>query len=196
MSSTDLPRTTGNLSSESTDVYLFNPEKLTKLSSWSEIKMQLEESNLIARPLKLSDYQNGYIELLRQLTVVGTVYKENFEDRFQFMKLCNEAQEHYVIVVIEDMATKQVVGASSLQLELKFIHECSIRGRLEDVVIHDQYRGKQIGKLIVRIIVGLAKETYNCYKLSLDCRDELVEFYGKNGFKHEFNMLCIPFYKQ
>jgi glucosamine-phosphate N-acetyltransferase len=63
---------------------------------------------------------------------------------------------------------------------------CLQRGRLEDVVVNNTYRGKSLGKLIVTIIVQLA-HYFHCYKLSLDCIDRLVPFYENIGFKREPN---------
>lgn len=173
--------------------YLFSREKLTSLSEWKNIEASLSEKNLFVRPLKLDDYECGYLELLSQLTKVGSISKDEFEKRFKLMKECNQPVEHYVIVIIEDLSTKKVVAASTLFLELKFIHQCAIRGRLEDVAVLDSYRGKHIGELIVKIIVELAREPYNCYKLSLDCTDELCKFYLKNNFTYGSNMLAIRF---
>lgn len=175
------------------DIYLFKREKLTCLSNWKSIEASLIEENLFARPLKLDDYKFGYLKLLSQLTRVGSVTKDDFEKRFKLMKECNKLVEHYMIVVFEDMSTRIVIATSTLFLELKFIHECAIRGRLEDVAILDKYRGRHIGESIVRIIVELARESYNCYKISLDCTDELKKFYSKNDFNYSSNMLAIRF---
>lgn len=179
--------------SENEDIYLFSREKLTKLSEWKSIEANLSEKNLFARPLKLNDYDYGYLELLSQLTKVGPISRDEFTKRFKLMKDSNQLIEHYVIVVLEDLNTKRVVAASTLFLELKFIHHCAIRGRLEDVAVLDTYRGKHIGEMIVKIIVELAREPYNCYKISLDCTDELKKFYSKNSFTYGSNMLAIRF---
>ena len=42
--------------------------------------------NLILRPLKRDDYSKNYLNLLSQLTVVGNVTKEQFEQRYDSMK--------------------------------------------------------------------------------------------------------------
>lgn len=56
----------------------------------------------------------------------------------------------YYITVIEDTRTSKIIGAASLITEFKFIHECGLRARLEDVVVNNTYRGKQLGKLYVK----------------------------------------------
>lgn len=180
-------------SSDGSHSYLFSMDRLTSLSKWKDIEVKLSNRGLIARPLQLDDYENGYLELLRGLTEVGNVTKSEYEQRFTLMKQFNQVGDHYVIVVIEDIETKKVVGASTLRLELKFIHQCATKGMLEDVAVLNSYRGKQIGEIVVKIIVELAHESYKCYKLSLDCKDELIKFYKKNGFNYNCNTLTIRF---
>lgn len=67
----------------------------------------------------------------------------SFTDRFAEMR----ANGDYYITVIEDTRYNKIIGSASLVIERKFIHGCGIRGRLEDVVVDDTYRGKQLGKL-------------------------------------------------
>ncbi|XP_054257662.1 glucosamine 6-phosphate N-acetyltransferase isoform X2 [Macrosteles quadrilineatus] len=99
---------------------------------------------LVIRPLQSSDFNLGYINLLAQLTCTGDISRKEFTDRFQSMVRCPNT---YYITVVEDVTTCQIVGSASLVLEQKFIHKCALRGRVEDVVVSDQYRGKQLGKL-------------------------------------------------
>lgn len=175
------------------DAQLFDGEQLNRLAHWTEIEAQLAARGLAARPLRVDDYENGYLELLSQLTTVGPISKSQFEQRFRQMKLVNQLEDHYAIVVIEDVTTKKLVGTTTLFMEFKFIHTCAVLGRLEDVAVLDTHRGRQVGELVVRIIVGLAKEVYRCYKIVLSCKDELKNFYAKNGFVYSDNMLCIRF---
>lgn len=53
----------------------------------------------------------------------------------------------YYVTVIEDSRGDKIIGSSTLITEYKFIHECGLRARLEDVVVNNTYRGKQLGKL-------------------------------------------------
>jgi len=95
-----------------------------------------------------------------------------------------DCRDCYFALVIEDSASKKVVAAATLAIELKFIRNCALRGRLEDVVVDGAYRGKKCGRIIVDTIVHVARKT-NCYKLSLDCKDSLIPFYSAGGFKCE-----------
>ena len=54
---------------------------------------------------------------------------------------------NYYITVIEDNRTKTIIATSTLFTEMKLIHQCAMRGRLEDVVVNDSYRGRHLGKM-------------------------------------------------
>ncbi|EFN85541.1 probable glucosamine 6-phosphate N-acetyltransferase [Harpegnathos saltator] len=157
------------------EVNLFNPTILERLTL-------PPTDGLLIRPLNSTDYEKGFLVLLSQLTDVGNVTKEQFLNRFYNMK----AAGGYYIVVIEDIYTGKVIACATLVVEQKFIHNCGVRGRLEDVVVNNNYRGKSLGKLVVTIIVQLSRY-FHCYKLSLDCTDRLVSFYENIGFKREPN---------
>lgn len=174
-------------------MYLYNIERLTQLPDWADISRKLSALNLRARPLREDDHNNGYIDLLSQLTHVGNVTDQDFRKRFEQMRSINQISDHYIVVVFEDTITKRIVASSTLFLEYKFIHECSMRGRLEDVAVLDTYRGRRIGELIVSVIVSLARNTYKCYKITLDCTEELKKFYARNDFHFASSMLCIRF---
>lgn len=64
--------------------------------------------------------------------------------RFDEMAAC---EGMYYVFVIEDTNTKHIVASCTLAVEKKFIRGCSARGRIEDVVVDENYRGKQLGKL-------------------------------------------------
>jgi glucosamine-phosphate N-acetyltransferase len=145
--------------------------------------------NLVLRSLKIDDFERDYLKLLEQLTVVGDdVNKEKFEDRFGKMKSCLNS---YYILVVHDLKTNKIVGSTTLVNEQKFIRHASSRGRIEDVVVDDKYRGKKLGKLLLDFAVVLSK-VIGCYKVSLECKDDLKKFYQQFGFQLEDgqNYLC------
>ncbi|XP_065829317.1 glucosamine 6-phosphate N-acetyltransferase-like [Oscarella lobularis] len=133
---------------------------------------------LVMRPLERSDYAKGFLNLLSQLTKVGSVDGEQFVEQFERMK---KSSNHYV-VVIEDVIRSRIVASATLLVEYKFIHGAAMRGRIEDLVVSDRMRGKQLGKLLVETLLKLAVKL-GCYKLSLDADDQVKSFYEKFGFR-------------
>nr|XP_022904512.1 probable glucosamine 6-phosphate N-acetyltransferase [Onthophagus taurus] len=172
----------------STGEYLYDPKLLSNLD-WNLVRPYLSpfvtctepgESWLIVRPLQLEDYKKGFVQLLSQLTAVGNITEKEFESQYKAMQKTGQ----YYITVIEDTRSKTIIGAASLVTELKFIHGCGLRAKLEDVVVNNTYRGKQLGKLIVLTVTLLAKHV-GCYKMTLDCKDNLIPFYKSIGYKLE-----------
>ncbi|KAG8222129.1 hypothetical protein J437_LFUL002126 [Ladona fulva] len=174
------------------DDYLYDPAIVQRLDfSKCLVKFNPQISaaypgpGMRVRPLKASDYDRGFVRLLGQLTDIGEISRDAFFRRFAEMKKCPNT---YFVTVIEDTVTSNyassIIGAATLVIEQKFIHGCAMRGRLEDVVVNDTYRGRQLGKLIVATIIMLARE-FSCYKISLDCKDRLIPFYQSLGFALE-----------
>lgn len=165
--------------------------KLIRINNNKEYAFDLG-NNLILRSLKVDDFDRDYLELLQQLTVVGDdVTKEVFEERFFKMKSCLNT---YYILVVEDLTLNKIVGTTTLVNEQKFIRHASSRARIEDVVVDDTYRGKKLGKLLIDMAIKIAK-LLGCYKISLECKDELRSFYEKFGLQLEDkqNYLCRRF---
>lgn len=167
---------------------LYNPDILKRLDMAQcetrfdpPISPNEPGEGLIVRPLCPADYDKGFVQLLCQLTKVGEVSRNQFLRRYTTMKECPNT---YYVTVIEDTATSQIVASAALVVEQKFIHNCAVRGRLEDVVVSDDYRGKQLGKLIITVVTLLARHL-NCYKITLDCKDTMIPFYSRLGYKLE-----------
>lgn len=84
------------------------------------------------------------------------------------------------------------MAAGTLLIEPKFIHECGFTGHIEDIVVHGDARGLGLGKRIVLDLAELAKSA-GCYKVTLECSDDNLPFYGKCGFTRKGNQMCIYF---
>merc|ERR1711874_221376 len=172
--------------------YLFPAHLLDKLQEENTDKVPSIPplgAGLLLRPLLLSDFNTGFLPLLAQLTSVGEVTWQQWEERWSQLK----AASGYFIIVVEDVAEEKVVGAATLLVERKFIHQCGQVGRVEDVVVSDEYRGRQLGKLLVSSCSLLAKRL-NCYKVTLNCNDKMVKFYTSLGYSCEqgnANYMCI-----
>jgi len=153
---------------------------------WSKAQCTYSPSISLSEPgegykvrcLEITDYDKGYLDLLTNLTLVGELTKEAFE--LQFRKM--QASGMYYIVVVEDISTCTVVATSTLLVEHKFIHCAANRARIEDVVVSPHHQGKQLGKLLLDTMVLLAQQL-NCYKISLDCNEQMQGFYTKFNLK-------------
>ncbi|XP_053176873.1 glucosamine 6-phosphate N-acetyltransferase [Scomber japonicus] len=163
---------------------LFEPSLLQELD-WSgstvsfspHISPSSPGEGLVLRPLCLADYSRGFFKVLSQLTQAGEVPQEQFTKKFEHMKKTGD----YYVVVVEDTELRQIVATATLITEHKFIHSCAKRGRVEEVVVSDVCRGKQLGKLLVSTLTLLSKKL-NCYKITLECAPKNVAFYQKFGY--------------
>lgn len=126
------------------------------------------------RPLLPEDLTKGFFETLSNL------HPSNMapEDALQLFQNLPECVKTYVAV--EDNGS--VVGAATLFVEQKFLHGGSKAGHVEDVVTHKDHQGKGIGSLLQRHLIAEAKR-FGCYKVLLDCKRNLIPFYGKFGYE-------------
>ena len=67
------------------------------------------------RPLQRNDYDNGFLDVLRVLTHVGDVTKEEYETRFDQMKA--GAGGYHVLVIMDGEG--KIVGTGALIVERK-----------------------------------------------------------------------------
>ncbi|KAI9325112.1 acyl-CoA N-acyltransferase [Zopfochytrium polystomum] len=140
----------------------------------------------IVRPLAPGDYEKGFLETLGALTTVGKLSKQQFLDRFNYMKA---TKDHYYTIVIEDTKKSRVVGAGTVLVERKFVHENGLVGHIEDIVTAESARGLNLGRLIIETLKHIGKSV-GCYKIILDCSEKNIPFYVKCGFKHkEYEMV-------
>ncbi|KAJ8788407.1 hypothetical protein J1605_000463 [Eschrichtius robustus] len=136
-------------------------------------------------------WSRGFFKLLGQLTETGVVNPEQFMKSFEHMKKSGD----YYVTVVEDVTLGQIVATATLIIEHKFIHSCAKRGRVEDVVVSDECRGKQLGKLLLSTLTLLSKKL-NCYKITLECLPQNAGFYKKFGYTvSEENYMCQRFLK-
>ncbi|ORX82250.1 hypothetical protein BCR32DRAFT_165959 [Anaeromyces robustus] len=83
-----------------------------------EVQKSLPEGYRV-RPLEIEDYAKGHLDCLAQLTTVGEIKKEDYEQRFNYLK---DRQDTYASIVIEHVESKRVVASGTLIVERKFIH--------------------------------------------------------------------------
>ncbi|EFW16340.1 glucosamine 6-phosphate acetyltransferase [Coccidioides posadasii str. Silveira] len=142
-----------------------------------DVAAQLPEGYTI-RPLRKSDFSNGYLEVLRVLTTVGEFSFEQWSERYDWMAKRND--EYYLLVICDE--TGRVVGTGSLIVERKFIHALGLVGHIEDIAIEKNQQGKKLGLRMINALDYVAAKV-GCYKSILDCSEANEGFYIKCGFK-------------
>jgi glucosamine-phosphate N-acetyltransferase len=137
---------------------------------------EASDADFLYRRLEPSDYDLGFLESLAFLTKIGEVTKEDF--LVQYSEMFPDKQDVYKILVIFDKAKGRVIGSGSLIIEKKFIRQLGTAGHIEDIVVSEGYRGRNLGKSMIELLKKLA-EVNNCYKVILDCGQHNVGFYEK-----------------
>jgi glucosamine-phosphate N-acetyltransferase len=138
------------------------------------------------REIKEGDLKKGYFSTLKNLSELGSV-EESMERAGQILNNIISNPLHRIFVAI-DKETSEVIGATTLLVEQKFIHSGGKAGHIEDVVTRKGFEGLGIGSALICHALHFAK-TAGCYKVVLDCSDTNIKFYQKAGFKvHETSM--------
>lgn len=135
------------------------------------------------RKLEKSDYYKGFIELLRQLTDAP---KMSYED---FCKCYDNLVNEYIYVSEMDNI---IVSTGTLLVEQKFVHNGGKCGHIEDIVVHKDYRGKDLGKTMIEYLSNKGFHK-GCYKVILDCKPEIENFYEKCGFTQKGSQMSFYF---
>ena len=128
-------------------------------------------SNILFRFVRKEDLDQVY-PLLEQLT--GMDYSSRDKDECWELFNTNTAINSIVGVI-----DNKIVTYGSIIIENK-IHG-STSGHIEDIVVDKDFRGQNIGVKLINELVKIG-ELNKCYRITLFCKDHLVDFYSKNGF--------------
>jgi GNAT superfamily N-acetyltransferase len=118
----------------------------------------------IIRPLHRSDFQRGFLDVLRVLTTVGEVNAESWDKRYDWME--SRPGEYYILCVVDTSREEasSIVGTGTVFVERKFIHELGSVGHIEDIAVAKDQQGKKLGLRIIQALDFVA-ESVGCYKV-------------------------------
>jgi glucosamine-phosphate N-acetyltransferase len=153
-----------------------------KITSYIKQKMtdvvfHIKNTSFSLRALRLQDLGDNYFTLLGQLSVMDIEKM----DADQSAKLFRRFGDHHQIHVLEEKDSGSIVGTGTLFIEDKFLRNYGKVGHIEDIVVHSDYRGYGLGKIMIEHLTKQAKSA-GCYKCILDCSDDNVGFYEKCGY--------------
>mmetsp|Transcript_31035 Transcript_31035/g.72549 ORF Transcript_31035/g.72549 Transcript_31035/m.72549 type:complete len:178 (-) Transcript_31035:112-645(-) len=162
------------------------------MAQWVTPELPAEIRNcgddLEMRPLRSSDWEKGYIQLLAQLTTAPLMPRAEFDAILRRMR----DSKCYYTVVVEHLPTKKIVAAATLLVEFKLIRGGHLGGHVEDVVVDTAMRGRSLGIKIILALKSVAKDL-GCYKLILDCSQDNVKFYERCGMKLKEVQMAVYF---
>ena len=139
------------------------------------------------RELRREDIGNGFLDTLDSLRRDSS--KTSSEKADAIFDKIDSNPDCIIAVAVSDGV---VVGAATLLVESKFIHDGGIAGHIEDVVVRADLQGNDIGKKIMEHLLSVAKSR-GCYKVVLDCTDEVKPFYEKLGFRLGGNQMRLDY---
>ena len=135
------------------------------------------------RAITVDDYDSVY-SLLQQLTDVGeynpTLYAQYIDElpsNIHIVGLCTPTH---------------IIGLGTILIEHKIVHSFSKVGHIEDIVIDTSYSGNGYGKQLIQYLIDYAHQQ-GCYKVILDCSDDVKEFYKKCRFTQKNISMGIYF---
>lgn len=126
---------------------------------------------------------NEYLKLITQLKPTNLSINE-------LKNIINNLPNNHFIYVIEE--NNKILGSITFILEQKIIHNGKKVLHIEDVVVDKNNRGLGLASKLLDFSKEFALEN-NCYKIILDCQDNLIKFYQKNKFKKTSNQMSIYF---
>lgn len=180
-------------------------------------------AKLVTRRLESTDFHKGFLELLAQLTTVGSQSQAQFDERLA--EIDANAARHSVMV-IEDVGRARVIACATLYIEPKFVRSCGTIGHIEDGAqaffimstrssLDQEFPPSHCLRLSLSLfsssvvvasgyrgqqlgitIVDTLKDLAKqrgCYKVILNCSDKNVSFYQKLGFSRKENQMAVYF---
>lgn len=129
-------------------------------------------SKIHFRNIEKIDLNQVYV-LLNQLKEmdITSIDKDKVWNNF-----INNNSSNSVVGIYDD----KVVAYGSVVIENKIRGE--LAGHIEDIVVDSEVRGKMIGVLLIKELIEIARNK-GCYRITLFCKESLVNFYSRNGFK-------------
>ena len=129
-------------------------------------------SEINFRAIKEQDVDQVFI-LLNQLKKIEL-------DNIDRSKAWNDFNSNTSSNSIVGIYNNKIVAYGSVVIENKIRGE--VAGHIEDIVVDTEVRGKMIGVLLIKELIEVARKK-GCYRITLFCKEELINFYSRNGFK-------------
>lgn len=125
------------------------------------------------REFQIEDIHKGLLETYKEVWYIDLITEKTVDEWLK--------NNNYMFVVENN---GEIIGSATLHVQKKFIRNGGLAGFIEDVVVRNEFRGKNIGSELIQKLIEKAKEL-GCYKIVLSCFPERINFYERNGFFQE-----------
>jgi len=130
--------------------------------------------------LSKDDYEK-YLQLINE-------FRPTNYTKEQFIYFLEENNKNINIWTIE--INNELIASGTILYETKLIHNISLYAHIEDIIVSSKYRKNGYGLILLNELVNVCKKN-KCYKILLDCQEELITFYKKPGFKKNGYQMVI-----
>ena len=129
-------------------------------------------SEIYFRKIQKNDLNEVFVLLnqLKQMDISSINYDKAWDN------FINNTSSNSVVGLFND----KIIAYGSLVVENKVRGE--VAGHIEDIVVDSDVRGKMIGVALIKELIKIANEK-DCYRITLFCKENLVNFYARNGFE-------------
>ena len=131
---------------------------------------------------KIDIIKNKHLSLLSELSVVTDL------DTNLYLEHVKNISNIGTIIVcyIENPISEKfdIIASGTIIIEPKLKRGGKNVGHIEDIVVKNTYRGRQISSDILNMLKNVAREK-NCYKIILDCNEEVKKVYNRSGFEEK-----------
>lgn len=133
------------------------------------------------------EIKEHYLRLLSYLTASPEISLDEFKQSIE--EIYNKG---YILIAYTLENQKIFIhGAATILYESKIIHGCKKVGHIEDVVVSPNYRGQGIATALLTKLKQEASRS--CYKIILDCREDIVPLYESCGLVRNGVQMCYYF---
>lgn len=129
-------------------------------------------SKVYFRIIEKNDLEQVFI-LLNQLKEIDI---SNIDKNKAWTDFNKNTSSNSIVGLIDN----KIVAYGSVVVENKIRGE--VAGHIEDIVVDSSVRGKMIGVALIKKLIEVAKNK-NCYRITLFCKESLINFYSRNGFE-------------
>lgn len=132
-----------------------------------------------------SDYLSTIFKIYRELTDAKEI------SYLSLKNIVTQLPEKHEIYVYK--YNNKPVGLITLIIENKLIHSGGLVGHIEDLAVDPEYRNMSIGKTLIEYCIDKSRSS-GCYKVILNCNDELEKYYTKNNFVNTGNFMTYKIF--